>query len=72
MGGPSTAPPDEVSAAGWLAIVAIYLVVPLVLLVGGRDPGWWQAWAFPCLSILPVLAAAHGQNAVTLGCWPTG
>jgi hypothetical protein len=60
MGDPSTASSDEVSAAGWLAIVAAFLVVPLVLLVAGRDPGWWQ------------LAAARGQNAVTRGCRPTG
>ena len=29
-----------------LSIVAAYLVVPLVLLLVGRDSGWWQAWAF--------------------------
>ena len=46
MGNPSTAPPVEVSAAVWLAVVVAYLVVPLVLLVVGRDSSWWQAWTF--------------------------
>jgi protein-S-isoprenylcysteine O-methyltransferase Ste14 len=58
MADPSTAPPDEVSAAGWLAIVAVYLVVPLVLLVVGRDPSWWQAWAF---SLLVHVAGVGGR-----------
>lgn len=46
MGDPLKAPAPGLSASGWLAIVAAYLVVPLALLVAGRDPGWWQAWAF--------------------------
>jgi protein-S-isoprenylcysteine O-methyltransferase Ste14 len=58
MGDPSTAPPDAVSLAGWLAIVAAYLVVPLVLLVVGRDPSWWQAWAF---SLLVQVAGVGGR-----------
>jgi len=59
MGDPPTAPPDEISAGGWLAIVAAYLVVPLLLLVMGRDPNWWQAWVFSLL----VLAAGVGGRA---------
>jgi len=58
MGDPSTDPPDEVSAVEWLAIVAAYLVVPLVLLVLGRDPGWWQAWVF---SLLVQVAGVGGR-----------
>jgi protein-S-isoprenylcysteine O-methyltransferase Ste14 len=46
MGEHPAAPSNEVSAGGWLAIVAVYLVVPLVLFVVGRDPGWWEAWTF--------------------------
>ncbi|MDJ0789682.1 MAG: isoprenylcysteine carboxylmethyltransferase family protein [Myxococcota bacterium] len=60
MGDPSAASPQTVSAAGWLAIVAAYLVVPLILLVTGRDPGWWQAWAFS----LGVLVAGVGGRAL--------
>jgi len=58
MGDPSTAPPDEVSAGGWLAIVAVYLIVPVVLLVVGRDLGWWQAWA---VSLLVQVAGVGGR-----------
>lgn len=58
MGDPSTASPEKLSAAGWLAIVAAYLVVPLILLVAGRDPGWWQAWAF---SLLALVAGVGGR-----------
>jgi len=58
MGDPSTAPPEKLSAAGWLAIVAAYLVVPLILLVAGRDPGWWQAWVF---SLLVHVAGVGGR-----------
>jgi protein-S-isoprenylcysteine O-methyltransferase Ste14 len=58
MGDPSTATPEKLSAAGWLAIVAAYLVVPLTLLVVGRDPVWWQAWA---LSLLAVVAGVGGR-----------
>ena len=58
MGDPSTAPPEKLSAAGWLAIVAAYLVAQLILLVAGRDPGWWQAWAF---SLLVLVAGVGGR-----------
>jgi protein-S-isoprenylcysteine O-methyltransferase Ste14 len=58
MGGLATAPPDEVSARTWLAIVAVYLVVPVVLVVVGRDLGWWQAWTF---SLLVLAAGAGGR-----------
>jgi len=58
MGDPSTAPPDEISAGGWLGIVAAYLVVPLVLIVVGRDPRWWQAWVF---SMIVQVAGAGGR-----------
>lgn len=58
MGDPSTASPEKFSAAGWLAIVAAYLVVPLILLVAGRDAGWWQAWAF---SLLVLVAGVGGR-----------
>jgi len=59
MNEPSTAATAEVSAGGWAAITVAYLFVPLVLLVVGRDPGWWQAWAFS----LVVLVAGVGGRA---------
>jgi protein-S-isoprenylcysteine O-methyltransferase Ste14 len=54
----STSPPDEVSAAAWLAIAVAYLVVPLVLLAVGRDASWWQAWAY---SLLVLVAGVGGR-----------
>ena len=32
--------------ARWLIVVAAYLIIPLILVAGGGDPGWWQAWTF--------------------------
>jgi protein-S-isoprenylcysteine O-methyltransferase Ste14 len=58
MNDSSTSPPDEVSAAAWLAIAVAYLVVPLVLLAIGRDASWWQAWAF---SLLVLVAGVGGR-----------
>jgi len=58
MGDPLKASPPGVSASGWLAIGAAYLVVPLVLVVAGRDPGWWQAWAF---SLVVQVAGIGGR-----------
>ncbi|WP_428261371.1 methyltransferase family protein [Haliangium sp.] len=39
-------PPAQVGTAGWIAVVASYLLVPLIALgtIGALD--WWQAWAF--------------------------
>mgnify|MGYP000388010973 CR=1 FL=1 len=30
----------------WFALIFTYLLIPLILLVCGRDFGWWQAWVF--------------------------
>jgi protein-S-isoprenylcysteine O-methyltransferase Ste14 len=38
--------PEPASPAAWLAILAAYLLVPIILIGVGRDLGWWQAWAF--------------------------
>jgi len=33
----------------WAKLVAVYLFIPLVLLVCGGDFGWWQAWLYSLL-----------------------
>ena len=35
--------------AQWIRLIITYLLIPLVLLVCGWDPGWWQAWVFSLL-----------------------
>ncbi|MFC1746810.1 methyltransferase family protein [Candidatus Neomarinimicrobiota bacterium] len=40
----------------WIRLVAVYLCIPLVLLVCGGDSGWWQAWVYSSL----IVAAGIG------------
>ena len=42
----------------WIALVLVYLLIPLVLLLCGGDPGWWQAWVY---SLLIVAAGIGGR-----------
>lgn len=30
----------------WVGLVVVYLFIPLLLLLFGGDPGWWQAWVY--------------------------
>lgn len=46
LGPAADTPPERASARAWLAVVFAYAVVPALLVGVGRDPGWWQAWAF--------------------------
>ncbi len=43
-------------ARRWAGLVALYLLIPLVLLVCGGDFGWWQAWLYALL----IFAAGIG------------
>ena len=45
-----------VSPGHWIRLAAAYLLIPLVLLICGGDPGWWQAWFYAVL----ILAAGPG------------
>jgi protein-S-isoprenylcysteine O-methyltransferase Ste14 len=47
---------QTVSSFHWIRLVVVYLLVPLLLLIGGGDLGWWQAWAYALL----ILAAGIG------------
>ena len=42
----------------WIRLVAVYLFIPLVLLMCGGDLGWWQAWVY---SLLIVAAGPGGR-----------
>jgi len=42
----------------WIRLVAVYLLIPLVLLVCGGDLGWWQAWGY---SLLIIVAGPGGR-----------
>lgn len=43
---------------GWIRICATYLSLPLILLIGGWDVHWWQAWLF---SLLIISAGIGGR-----------
>lgn len=49
---------QRASPRQWIASVAVYLFIPLVLLVCGGDFGWWQAWGY---SLLIVAAGIGGR-----------
>jgi len=40
-----------VTPGEWLRLIAIYLFIPLILLVCGGDLRWWQAWLFSLLIV---------------------
>src|SRR5210317_1203464 len=40
---------QTLSPRQWAKLVAVYLFIPLVLLVCGGDFGWWQAWLYSLL-----------------------
>lgn len=37
---------QTVSPRQWVRLIAVYCLIPLVLLICGADLGWWQAWAY--------------------------
>jgi protein-S-isoprenylcysteine O-methyltransferase Ste14 len=47
---------QKVSPRQWIRLVVVYLLIPLILLICGGDPGWWQAWLYSLL----ILAAGIG------------
>lgn len=44
------------SSRQWIRLVAVYLLIPLILLICGGDLGWWQAWLYSPL----IIAAGIG------------
>lgn len=56
--GGSGEPPEQVGTAGWFAVVASYLLVPLIALGTSGDLDWWQAWAF---SLVVAVAGIGGR-----------
>jgi len=48
--------PAAVSRRQWIRLVAVYLLIPLILLICGGDLDWWQAWLYALL----IVAAGIG------------
>ncbi|MFI2812460.1 MULTISPECIES: isoprenylcysteine carboxylmethyltransferase family protein [Microbulbifer] len=46
------------TARQWIRLVAVYLLIPLILLISGGDLGWWQAWLY---SLLLIAAGLGGR-----------
>lgn len=42
----------QASPRQWIGLVVVYLLVPLVLLACGGDPGWWQGWGYSFLIVV--------------------
>ena len=49
-GGPE-GPTQKGPLCQWSKLVLVYLLIPLLLLICGGDPGWWQAWLYAFLII---------------------
>jgi protein-S-isoprenylcysteine O-methyltransferase Ste14 len=49
---------ETASPRQWIRLVAVYLFIPLVLLVCGGDFDWWQAWGY---SVLIIAAGLGGR-----------
>ena len=45
----SSRAPAAVSRRQWIRLIAVYLLIPLILLICGGDLGWWQAWLYSLL-----------------------
>ena len=48
--------PAAASRRQWIRLVAVYLLIPLILLLCGGDLRWWQAWLYALL----IVAAGIG------------
>ena len=49
-------PAQSASPRQWFRLVAVYLSIPLLLLICGGDLGWWQGWLYAFL----IIAAGIG------------
>ncbi len=36
----------------WVGLIITYLLIPVVLLMSGWDPGWWQGWLYSALIVI--------------------
>ena len=49
---------QTVSPRQWIRLFLAYLLIPVILLFCGGDPGWWQAWLY---SLLIVVTGVGGR-----------
>jgi protein-S-isoprenylcysteine O-methyltransferase Ste14 len=47
----SEGPAQSGSPSQWIKLAMVYLLIPLLLLICGGDPGWWQAWLYALLIV---------------------
>ncbi len=47
------------SSRHWIRVIAVYLLIPLVLMICGGDIGWWQGWLYGLL-IFAAGVGGHG------------
>lgn len=46
---------QTISPLQWIRLVAVYLLIPLILLICGGDFGWWQGWLYSGLIVIAGL-----------------
>ncbi|MEX0345456.1 MAG: isoprenylcysteine carboxylmethyltransferase family protein [Rhizobiaceae bacterium] len=49
--GPVQEPVQTVTARQWIRLAAVYLLIPLLLLLCAGDWSWWQAWLYALLIV---------------------
>jgi protein-S-isoprenylcysteine O-methyltransferase Ste14 len=43
---------EKTEALNWIKLILTYLLMPLVLLILGRDLAWWQGWLYSVLFLV--------------------
>jgi protein-S-isoprenylcysteine O-methyltransferase Ste14 len=43
---------EKAGALNWIKLILTYLLMPLVLLIIGRDLAWWQGWVYSALFLV--------------------
>jgi hypothetical protein len=43
---------EKVGVLNWIKLILTYLLLPLVLLLIGRDSAWWQGWLYSVLFLV--------------------
>ncbi len=41
----------KASSKYWVGLIVTHLLMPVILLISGGDPGWWQAWLYSVLIV---------------------
>jgi len=49
-------PDQKLPPSYWIRLIFVYLLIPSLLFIFGKDPAWWQAWIYTLL----IIAAGVG------------